>query len=90
MAPKVNKGKGFASSSQGSKRARKPSEEDHENVNMAPPPLRVGPGYKEPLDDDIAMENEMTRVNSDIESSDDDEEDSEMGQAALVPTGIKE
>ncbi|MCD7450681.1 hypothetical protein HAX54_007967 [Datura stramonium] len=192
MAPKVNKGKGVASSSHGSKRARRPSEDEHENVNMAPPPLRryglrwshgkdriltlglgfmfnapvdcnlnmgvdvtktkepegidgpvltvnernaridnmfihlygmqmlqlrmngvieeqlkqlnidyplsehsrtlysVGPGQEEPLDDDVAMEDEMTRVYSDIESSDDDEEDSEMGEAALAPTNDEE
>ncbi|MCD7450373.1 hypothetical protein HAX54_005716, partial [Datura stramonium] len=40
VAPKVNKGKGVASSSHGSKRARRPSEEGHEDVSMAPPPLR--------------------------------------------------
>ncbi|MCD7469014.1 hypothetical protein HAX54_007629, partial [Datura stramonium] len=40
MVPKVNKGKGLASSSHGSKRERRPSEEEHENVSMAPPPLR--------------------------------------------------
>ncbi|MCD9642064.1 hypothetical protein HAX54_028662 [Datura stramonium] len=40
MAQKINKGKGLASSSQGSKRARTTSEEEHEDVNMAPQPLR--------------------------------------------------
>ncbi|MCD9638283.1 hypothetical protein HAX54_022155 [Datura stramonium] len=40
MAPKVNKGKGVASSIHGSKRARRPSEEEHEVVSMAPPPFR--------------------------------------------------
>ncbi|MCD7467527.1 hypothetical protein HAX54_005022, partial [Datura stramonium] len=40
MASKVNKGKGVASSSHGSKRARRPSEEEHEDVRMARPPLR--------------------------------------------------
>ncbi|MCE3049786.1 hypothetical protein HAX54_045788, partial [Datura stramonium] len=40
IEPKVNKGKGVASSSHGSKRARTPSEDEHEDVNMAPPPLR--------------------------------------------------
>ncbi|MCD7470757.1 hypothetical protein HAX54_010863 [Datura stramonium] len=40
---------------------------------------RVGPGYEEPLDDDVATEDEMARVDSDIESSDEEEEDSEMG-----------
>ncbi|MCE3216513.1 hypothetical protein HAX54_006759 [Datura stramonium] len=51
---------------------------------------RVGPGYEEPLDDDVSMEDEMTRVDSDLESSDDNEEDSEMGEAALAPTENKE
>ncbi|MCD9643798.1 hypothetical protein HAX54_031497 [Datura stramonium] len=40
MAPKVNKGKGLASSSHGSKRARTTSEEEHEDVSMVPQPLR--------------------------------------------------
>ncbi|MCE3052424.1 hypothetical protein HAX54_052593, partial [Datura stramonium] len=40
MAPKVNKGKGLASSSHGYKRERTTSEEEHEDVSMAPPPLR--------------------------------------------------
>ncbi|MCD9638893.1 hypothetical protein HAX54_023065 [Datura stramonium] len=40
MSPKVNKGKGLASSSHGSKRARTTSEEDYEYVSMAPSPLR--------------------------------------------------
>ncbi|MCD9642812.1 hypothetical protein HAX54_029831 [Datura stramonium] len=121
MAPKVNKGKGVASSSHGSKRARRPSEGEHEDVRMAPPPLRrhlringvneeqlqqlnmdyplsehlralcrVGPGYEEPLDYDVAMEDEMARVDSYIESSDDNEEDFEMGEASLAPTEDKE
>ncbi|MCD7467270.1 hypothetical protein HAX54_004599 [Datura stramonium] len=50
----------------------------------------VGTRYKEPLDDDVATEDEMARVDSDIESSDDDEEDSEMGEAALAPTDDEE
>ncbi|MCD7452517.1 hypothetical protein HAX54_017204, partial [Datura stramonium] len=40
MAPKVNKGKGVASSSYGSKRERRTSEEKNEDVRMAPYPLR--------------------------------------------------
>ncbi|MCE3050335.1 hypothetical protein HAX54_046925, partial [Datura stramonium] len=40
MAPKVNKGKGVASSSHGSKRVRRTSEEELEDVRMAPQPLR--------------------------------------------------
>ncbi|MCD7472096.1 hypothetical protein HAX54_013035, partial [Datura stramonium] len=50
----------------------------------------VGLGYEEPLDDDVATEDEMERVDSDVESSDDDEEDSEMGEAALAPTNDEE
>ncbi|MCD9558368.1 hypothetical protein HAX54_015718 [Datura stramonium] len=34
MTPKVNKGKGVASSSHGSKRARRPSEEEHQDLRM--------------------------------------------------------
>ncbi|MCD7472357.1 hypothetical protein HAX54_013515 [Datura stramonium] len=205
MAPKLSKGKGVASSIHGSKRARRPSKEEHEDMSMAPPPLRrydlhriltldlglmfnasddcnfnmvrefftnwipkersnqvkirgqiiefapkalnrllgipnidpqpfvdmakkppyrnirhtlcgpnsvarwtrhqqfgltseralaalcrVGPGYEEPLNDDVATEDAMARVDSDIESSDDDEEDSDMGEATLSPTDDEE
>ncbi|MCE2055024.1 hypothetical protein HAX54_041804 [Datura stramonium] len=41
MAPKVSKGKRVASSRHGSKRERIPSEEEHEDVSMEPPPLRL-------------------------------------------------
>ncbi|MCD9640879.1 hypothetical protein HAX54_026590 [Datura stramonium] len=41
---------------------------------------RVGLGFEEPLDDDVATEDEMARVDSDIESSGDNEKDSEMGK----------
>ncbi|MCE3214924.1 hypothetical protein HAX54_000270 [Datura stramonium] len=51
---------------------------------------RFGPGYEEPLDDDVSMEDEMERVDSDIESSDDDEDDSKMGEAALPPIDNEE
>ncbi|MCD9640278.1 hypothetical protein HAX54_025480 [Datura stramonium] len=51
---------------------------------------RVGPGFEEPLDDDVATEDEMARVDSDMESSDDNEEDSEMGEASLAPTDDEE
>ncbi|MCE3216542.1 hypothetical protein HAX54_006842 [Datura stramonium] len=40
---------------------------------------RVGPGFEDLLDDDVAKEDEMARVYSDVESSDDKEDDSEMG-----------
>ncbi|MCD7470390.1 hypothetical protein HAX54_010202 [Datura stramonium] len=46
---------------------------------------RVGPGFEEPLDDDVATDEEIARVESYIES-DDDDEDYEMGEAALSPT----
>ncbi|MCD9560861.1 hypothetical protein HAX54_019680 [Datura stramonium] len=46
---------------------------------------RVGPGYEEPLDDDVATEDDMERVESDIEFSDDEEDDSEMGKLLLPP-----
>ncbi|MCD9641115.1 hypothetical protein HAX54_027032 [Datura stramonium] len=141
MAPNVSKGKGVASSSHGSKRARRTSEEDHKDVRMAPRLLRhyglhwimkqeadyrpaydpkgidvtktkepegindpvlfvnkrnaqsdniIGLGFEEPLDDDVATEDEMARVDSDIESSDDNEEDSEMREATLAPTDDEE
>ncbi|MCD7470722.1 hypothetical protein HAX54_010749 [Datura stramonium] len=50
----------------------------------------VGSVYEEPLDDDIATEDEIARVGSDIESSDDDEEDSEIREATLAPTDDEE
>ncbi|MCD7468804.1 hypothetical protein HAX54_007297 [Datura stramonium] len=50
----------------------------------------VWPGYEEPLDDDVATEDEMARVDSDIESSDDEEEDSKMEKATLAPTNDEE
>ncbi|MCD9642874.1 hypothetical protein HAX54_029916 [Datura stramonium] len=52
--------------------------------------VRVRPRYEEPLDDDVAAEDKMARVDSDIESSDKDEEDSEMGKAALAPIDDEE
>ncbi|MCD7459702.1 hypothetical protein HAX54_041680 [Datura stramonium] len=94
MAPKVNKEKGVASSSHGSKRARRTSDVEYEYMRMTPQPLRryglrwvtkrVGPRYEEPLDDDVAIEDKIVRVNSDIKSSDDNDEDSEMGEATLA------
>ncbi|MCE3214879.1 hypothetical protein HAX54_000198 [Datura stramonium] len=73
MAPKPSKEKGLASSSHGSKRARRTSEEEHEDgtttIEALWAPLghrarRVGPGFEEPLDDDVATEDVMTRVDS--------------------------
>ncbi|MCD7457799.1 hypothetical protein HAX54_036193 [Datura stramonium] len=49
---------------------------------------RVGHGYEEPLDDDVSMEDEMERVDSDVDSSGDNEEDFEMGEATLSPTAL--
>ncbi|MCD9638493.1 hypothetical protein HAX54_022493 [Datura stramonium] len=46
---------------------------------------RVGPRFEEPLDDDLATKDEMVRVDSDIESSDAEEKDSEMGENCSCP-----
>ncbi|MCD9644532.1 hypothetical protein HAX54_032791, partial [Datura stramonium] len=46
---------------------------------------KVGLGFEEPLDDDVATDDEMTRVDSNIESDDDDDEDSEKGKLLLHP-----
>ncbi|MCD9642684.1 hypothetical protein HAX54_029591, partial [Datura stramonium] len=62
-----------------------PSEGEHSRALY-----RVGPRFKEPLDDNMATEDEMARVDSDIESSDAGEDDSEMGKATLAPTEEKE
>ncbi|MCE3216605.1 hypothetical protein HAX54_007110 [Datura stramonium] len=51
---------------------------------------RVGPGFEEPLDDDIATDDEMACVDSDIEFEDDDEEDPKMEEATLAPTEYKD
>ncbi|MCD7465725.1 hypothetical protein HAX54_001813 [Datura stramonium] len=51
---------------------------------------RVGLGFEEPIDDDMGIEDEMVRVDSDIESSDDEEHDFEMGEASLSPTDDEE
>ncbi|MCD7463957.1 hypothetical protein HAX54_051769 [Datura stramonium] len=42
--------------------------------------------FEEPIDDEVATKDEMARVDSDVESSDAEEEDSEMGEATLAPT----
>ncbi|MCD7450304.1 hypothetical protein HAX54_005146 [Datura stramonium] len=44
------------------------------------PFYRVGPGFEKPIDDDMATEDEMVRVDSDIKSSDPEEKDFEMGK----------
>ncbi|MCD7453474.1 hypothetical protein HAX54_021066 [Datura stramonium] len=46
---------------------------------------RVGPGFEEPFDDDDATNEDQARVDSDLES-DDDKDDSEIGEAAFAPT----
>ncbi|MCD9641061.1 hypothetical protein HAX54_026878 [Datura stramonium] len=46
---------------------------------------RVRHGFYEPLNDDDATDEEQARVDSDLES-DDDEDDSEIGEAAFTPT----
>ncbi|MCD9559299.1 hypothetical protein HAX54_017173 [Datura stramonium] len=48
--------------------------------------MYVGPGFEEPLDDDLSTEDEIARVDSYIESSNVEEEDFEMGEAAFAPT----
>ncbi|MCD9643840.1 hypothetical protein HAX54_031692 [Datura stramonium] len=45
---------------------------------------KVGLEFEKPLDNDDATNLEMARVDSDLES--DDEDDSEMGETALAPT----
>ncbi|MCD7460072.1 hypothetical protein HAX54_042790 [Datura stramonium] len=81
MAPKVNKEKGVAYSRHGTKRARRTSEEEHEDVRMTPQLWRqYGIHWVTEQEED-----EMARVDSDIESIDDNKEDSEMEEAALFP-----
>ncbi|MCD9644456.1 hypothetical protein HAX54_032672 [Datura stramonium] len=46
--------------------------------------LRFGPGFEEPLDDDVATDEEMARVDSDKEF-DEEEEDSDMGKLLFSP-----
>ncbi|MCD9646823.1 hypothetical protein HAX54_037009 [Datura stramonium] len=79
MAPKASKEKGVASSGYGEC-----------NLNIVMEFLanldlmeRFGPRFDEPLDDVDAIDEERARVNSDLES-DDDEDDSEMGEVALA------
>ncbi|MCE3052353.1 hypothetical protein HAX54_052384 [Datura stramonium] len=86
MAQKVNKGKGLSSSSHGSKRARRTSEEENEDVRMAPQYLRRY-GLRWVIEQE---ENEITRVDLEIEYSDDNEEDSEFGEVALSPIDDEE
>ncbi|MCE0481365.1 hypothetical protein HAX54_039067 [Datura stramonium] len=50
----------------------------------------VRSGFEEPIDDDVATEDEITRVDSDIQSSDVEEKDSEMGEATLAPIDNEE
>ncbi|MCE3216640.1 hypothetical protein HAX54_007290, partial [Datura stramonium] len=52
--------------------------------------LIVETEFEEPLDDDVAAEDEIARVDSIIESSDVEEDDSEMGEAAFAPTDDEE
>ncbi|MCD7458900.1 hypothetical protein HAX54_039572 [Datura stramonium] len=59
---------------------KKPPYRDIKHTPRGPNSVaRIGPGFEDPLDDDVATENEMARVDLDIESSEDNEEDSEMG-----------
>ncbi|MCD7453861.1 hypothetical protein HAX54_022357 [Datura stramonium] len=57
---------------------------------LCPGANKVGPGFKDPLDDDVATEHKMARVDLNIEFSDDKEEDFEMGEAAVTPKDEKE
>ncbi|MCD9640866.1 hypothetical protein HAX54_026576, partial [Datura stramonium] len=47
--------------------------------------FKVGSGFDEPQDDDDATDEEQAKVDSDLES-DDDEDDFEMGEVAFAPT----
>ncbi|MCD9559646.1 hypothetical protein HAX54_017781 [Datura stramonium] len=51
---------------------------------------RVWAVYEKPLYDDMSTEDEMARVDQNIESSEDNEEDSEMEEASLSPTNDEE
>ncbi|MCD7463942.1 hypothetical protein HAX54_051728 [Datura stramonium] len=51
---------------------------------------RVRLGFEDPLDDDVAIEDETTRVDSDIEYSADDDKAFEMGEDALSPMDNEE
>ncbi|MCE0481318.1 hypothetical protein HAX54_038996 [Datura stramonium] len=46
---------------------------------------RVGPGFREPFDDDDATNEEQAQVDSNLESNSDDGDDSEMGKATFAP-----
>ncbi|MCD7457811.1 hypothetical protein HAX54_036250 [Datura stramonium] len=98
MEPKPSKWKEVTSSCHGSKRSMRVNED----VSLPQQPLRcfglhwvtkqevstycrVDPEFEEFLNDDDATDEEVTRVDSDIES-DDDKDDSKMGEAALAPT----
>ncbi|MCD7472283.1 hypothetical protein HAX54_013345 [Datura stramonium] len=48
------------------------------------PLYRGGPRFEEPLDDNDATYEEQTRVGSDLDSNDDGD-DSKMGEAAIFP-----
>ncbi|MCE0481933.1 hypothetical protein HAX54_040146 [Datura stramonium] len=50
---------------------------------------RVGPGFEESFDDDDPTDNEQARVDSNLESGADEEEDSEMGEVVSTPTDTR-
>ncbi|MCD7471707.1 hypothetical protein HAX54_012329 [Datura stramonium] len=78
---------------------KKPSYRDIRNTLCVPNSVarwtrhqqfRVVLGFEETLDDDVSTEDKMERVDSDLESSDDNEEDSKMGEATLAPIDEEE
>ncbi|MCD7446324.1 hypothetical protein HAX54_002187 [Datura stramonium] len=90
MAPKVNKGKGVASSIHEKEEAVYRLAYDPRGIDMTKTKepkdyslskhsrslCIVGPGYEESVDDDVATEDELARVDSDIKCSDYNEEES--------------
>ncbi|MCD7473024.1 hypothetical protein HAX54_014567 [Datura stramonium] len=82
MVQKPSKGKGVASSNHGLKRPKRTSEEEQDDMTSPEQPLRrYGIHWITEQEED-----EMARVDSDIEYSDAEEEDYEMGEAALELT----
>ncbi|MCD7458173.1 hypothetical protein HAX54_037465 [Datura stramonium] len=59
------------------------NERNARSDNMLSHLYELGLEFEKPLD--VAIEEEMARVDSGIESTDAEEEDSEMGEAALAP-----
>ncbi|MCD7467885.1 hypothetical protein HAX54_005541 [Datura stramonium] len=101
MAPKSTKGKGVTSSSQGPKRARMGQEAPMKDASIPKQPTspyrllgswskkikKLGQFLRSPFDDDDPIEDEQARVDSDLESNNDDGEDFEMGESTYAPIG---